>query len=195
MGLERRSLIGDSSWQSAVTFIAVADRLFSGPYGSGNADACGQIEPGLAAMAADLLSPAYRVAMTRLTRQDLTRAPMEVNVIRYGPGAFLGPHVDLEEKIVTQVLYFNEAWNKEDGECLRILGSSNPRDAVVDVLPVVGNSVVVVRSKKSRHTVSPVADSCSRSRRSVNVIFHRAGSISSMWPPRESPKLRDYDAS
>ena len=61
--------------------------------------------------------------MTRLTGCDLATVPMEVNVFHYGPGAWLGPHVDLEDKIVTHVLYFNTEWNAADGGCLSILRS------------------------------------------------------------------------
>jgi hypothetical protein len=61
--------------------------------------------------ARDLLSPEYLAAMTGLTGRDLSSSLMEVNVIHYGPGAWLGPHVDLKEKIATHVFYFNETWD------------------------------------------------------------------------------------
>jgi SM-20-related protein len=81
------------------------------------------LSPAWLELAADLLSPGYRRAMTRLTGCDLATVPMEVNVFHYGPGAWLGPHVDLEDKIVTHVLYFNTEWNAADGGCLSILRS------------------------------------------------------------------------
>jgi len=118
---------------------------------------------------------------------------MEINAIRYSPGAWLGPHLDLKEKIVTHILYFNDAWRREDGGCLRILRSADPSDVAMEVLPVVGNSAVVVRSDKSWHAVSRVADGCARSRRSVNVIFHLPGSVSTMWPPGDDAPLGSYD--
>src|SRR5262245_58669751 len=62
-------------------------------------------------LADDLLSPSYRTMMSRLLRCDLGSVPMEVNVFHYGPGAWLGPHVDLEDKIVSHIFYFNESWN------------------------------------------------------------------------------------
>ena len=40
-------------------------------------------------LAGDLLSAAYRVALSQLSGCDLTTAPMEVNVFHYGPGANL----------------------------------------------------------------------------------------------------------
>ena len=117
---------------------------------------------------------------------------MEVNVVHYGPGAFMGPHLDLKEKLVTHVLYFNQAWDQQHGGCINILRSSNPSDVLSEILPVVGNSVLLVRSNQSWHSVSRVAKDCRTSRRSINVIFHQPGSVSTMWPPGDKPALRDY---
>ncbi len=142
----------------------------------------------------DLLSPEYRAAMTRLTGRDLSLTPIEVNVVHYGPGAWLGPHLDLKAKITTHVFYFNETWDPRNGGCLQILRSSAPADIAAEISPIVGNSALIVRSEKSWHTVSRVADSCLLSRRSMNVIFHETGSVSTMWPPNGTPSLHDYTA-
>lgn len=141
----------------------------------------------------DLLSPSYRAAMSKLTRRDLSQTLMEVNVIHYGPGAWLGPHLDLKEKLATHVFYFNETWDPKNGGCLGILRSSNPADKVAEVNPIVGTSALIVRSERSWHTVSRVADGCRLSRSSMNVIFHQPGSVSTMWPRGDTPKLEDYD--
>lgn len=151
------------------------------------------LSPAWRALANDLLSPEYRSSLKKITGKDLTKVPMEVNVIHYGPGAFLGPHVDLKAKMMTHVLYFNETWNQQHGGCINILRSSDPADVLTEVLPVVGNSVLLVRSNQSWHSVSRVVPECKTSRRSLNVIFHLPGSVSTMWPPRDNPVLQDYD--
>jgi len=143
-------------------------------------------------LACDLVSAEYRSALTQITGKDLTNALMEVNVLHYGPGAWLGPHVDLKAKIVTHVLYFNETWDRRDGGCLNVLRSSDPADVFAEILPLVGNSMLLVRSKNSWHSVSRVTRNCTISRRSVNVIFHQPGSVSTMWPPGDNPVLQDY---
>jgi Rps23 Pro-64 3,4-dihydroxylase Tpa1-like proline 4-hydroxylase len=150
------------------------------------------LSPAWRVFANDLLSPEYRGAMSRLTKRDLSETLMEVNVIHYPPGAWLGPHLDLREKLATHVFYFNEAWKREDGGCLKILRSSDPTDVFADILPIVGSSGLIVRSDKSWHMVSRVVDSCHLSRRSMNVIFHLPGSISSMWPAGDTGPLLDY---
>lgn len=139
-----------------------------------------------------LLSPAYRNAMSTLTSLDLSTAPLEVNVFHFGPGASLGPHPDLADKVVTHILYFNREWRASDGGCLQILGSRNESDVVAEVLPLVGNSAVLVRSDHSWHAVSRVAKGCNRSRRSVTVTFYRPGTDSSMWPEGDTTPLHDY---
>jgi SM-20-related protein len=145
-------------------------------------------------LARGLLSPAYRIAMSLLTGRDLTAAPLEVNVFHYGPGACLGPHPDLTDKLVTHVLYFNQSWNRADGGCLNILRSADAADMAAEVLPIVGNSVVLVRSENSWHAVSRVVDGCHRSRRSLTATFYQHGSVSSMWPPGDTTPLHNYQA-
>jgi Rps23 Pro-64 3,4-dihydroxylase Tpa1-like proline 4-hydroxylase len=151
------------------------------------------LSPSWRRLAESLLSARYRDAMTRLTGLDLAAAQMEVNVFHYGPGAWLGPHLDLKEKITTHVLYFNRTWETKEGGCLRILRSRDMADLVTEIAPLVGNSAVLIRSDKSWHAVSRVQEGCRRSRRSVNVIFHLPGSVSTMWPPGAVASLHRYE--
>ena len=143
-------------------------------------------------MAGELLSTGYRSAMSQLTGLDLLDLPMEANVFHYGQRAWLGPHVDLEDKVVSHVLYFNDAWQMKDGGCLMVLGSSNIGDALMTVPPLIGNSVVLVRSANSWHAVSRVRNDCRTSRRSMTVTFYRPGSSSTMWPAGDTTPLHDY---
>jgi SM-20-related protein len=143
-------------------------------------------------LAAELISPAYRASMSRLTGLDLTKSPIEVNVFYYGPGSWLGPHVDLKDKIATHIFYFNQEWNEEDGGCLAILRSQDMADSAALVSPIAGNSAVLVRSENSWHGVSQVRAGCRRSRRSMTVTFYSPGSISSMWPPGDTSPLHMY---
>lgn len=145
-------------------------------------------------LADDLRSPAYRNALAALTGCDLADAPLEVNVFHYGPGASLGAHPDLPDKIVTHVLYFNESWDDLNGGCLTILRSSDPASQVAEISPVVGNSAVLVRSDHSWHAVSPVVPTCRLSRRSLTATFYRPASTSSMWPAGDTTPLHDYHA-
>ncbi len=143
-------------------------------------------------LAEDFLSPSYRNALSELTGCDLSAAPLEVNVFHYGPGASLGAHSDLPDKVVTHVLYFNDAWDPRNGGCLSILSAKDPAAVVAEIPPIVGSSAVLVRSDNSWHAVSPVVNDSRTSRRSLTATFYRPGSVSSMWPPGEVPELHDY---
>lgn len=151
------------------------------------------LSPSWRALADDLLSPRYRSAMTKLTGLDLTSLPVEVNVFHYGSGAWLGPHLDLKDKLVTHVLYFNDTWNESDGGRLQILRSGDMNDVAAVVAPIVGNSVVLVRSERSWHAVSRVVAADHPSRRSMTVTFYSPGSVSTMWPPGDTTPLHTYD--
>jgi SM-20-related protein len=144
-------------------------------------------------LAHDLLSREYRIAMSLLTLHDLTAAPIEVNVFHYGPGSSLGPHLDLPDKLVTHVLYCNRTWNPADGGCLNVLRSKDPADVAARILPLAGNSSVLVRSDRSWHAVQPVLEGSRKSRRSVTVTFYRTGAVSTMWPPGDTTPLHRYE--
>jgi hypothetical protein len=129
-----------------------------------------------------LASREYRSAMGRLTGLDLADAPMEANLYHYGPEGWLKPHCDIGGKLVTHVSYFNERWQRADGGCLRILAAPDIAATVAEIEPTVGRSAVIVRGEESWHAVTPVRQSCARSRRSMNVIFYVAGFAETMWP-------------
>lgn len=143
----------------------------------------------------ELASPAYREALGRLASIDLTDAPFEANLFHYGPRRLLEPHRDLADKIVTHVLYFNDAWDPADGGCLRILRSSNIDDYVTEVPPLIGSSVVLVRSEQSWHGVPAVRPGVTRSRRSMTATFYRPGSSSTLFPEGEHHRFVTVGAS
>jgi hypothetical protein len=87
----------------------------------------------------------------------------------------------------------NHTWKESDGGCLAILRSGDERDLVTAILPVVGNSAVLVRSDRSWHAVQRVAQGSTKSRRSVTVTFYRPGSVSPMWPPGDTTPLHRYE--
>jgi hypothetical protein len=150
------------------------------------------LNPAWQRLTEDLLSPAYREAMSHLTGVELADLPIEANVFHYGRSAWLGPHVDLPDKVVTHVFYFNEVWDENDGGCLTILRAGDMTHLVKVIPPVVGNSVVVVRSDDSWHAVSRVREKCRTSRRSLTVTFYRPGSPSTLWPADDLTPLHDY---
>ena len=145
------------------------------------------------ALAHDLGSPAYRSAISDLVGMDLRSAPVEVNLFHYGPGAELGAHLDLADKIVTQTMYFNADWERGRGGCLKILQSKQTTDVAAEISPIVGNSAILVRSDKSWHAVTPVVNGSTESRRSLTATFYRPGSPSTLWPAGDTTPLHRHN--
>ncbi|MDQ2935460.1 MAG: 2OG-Fe(II) oxygenase [Chloroflexota bacterium] len=128
----------------------------------------------------DLLSPNYREALSTAIGRPLDDALMEANVWRWPNEAHLGPHLDMEQKIVTQVFYLNAGWNPWWGGCLRILKSKDEHDLASEIPPRLGNASILVRSDRSWHTVSPVS-AAPVPRRSLIVTWFQPGSRSPTW--------------
>jgi SM-20-related protein len=129
---------------------------------------------------ADLLSPRYRAALGQATGRSLDGALMEANIWRWPNAAHLGPHLDMERKILTQVFYLNAGWNPWWGGCLRILDAQDEQALNAEIPPLLGNASILVRSDRSWHSVSPVGDA-PVPRRSLIVTWFHPGSESPTW--------------
>lgn len=144
------------------------------------------------ALGDDLLSADYRRAIGECSGVDTSSLLLEANLFYYEAGNWMGPHVDLPAKVVTHVLYFNDAWDEADGGCLTILRSSNADDVEQVIRPLVGQSALLVRSDRSWHAVTRVRPGCLASRTAVTVTFWQPGSASTMWTPHDASPLHWY---
>jgi lipopolysaccharide transport system ATP-binding protein len=149
--------------------------------GSDAVAALGELPPAWRELGEDLLTTAYRDALGALIGHPLTDARMEASIWRWDADAQLGPHRDMEEKIVTQVFYLSREWDRAWGGCLRILRSRSHADVAAELPPVGGTASVLVRSGSSWHSVSPVLGFAREPRRSIIVTWFRADSTSPVW--------------
>ncbi|MEU6298705.1 2OG-Fe(II) oxygenase [Streptomyces erythrochromogenes] len=122
-------------------------------------------------LVASLLGDGYRAAVAEATGRELGGCALEVRAVRYGAGSWIDPHTDRADKVVTQTWYFNEGWRSEWGGALRILRSPTADDVAAEVLPGLADSVLLVPSPDSWHTVMPVADVAEQDRRVLLVHF------------------------
>ena len=94
---------------------------------------------------------------------------VELHYALYPPGARYAPHVDRfrddDARVLSCVLYLNDAWTQADGGALRL---HLARDATIDVLPVAG-TLVTFLSARFLHEVLPAR----RTRYSVTGWFRR----------------------
>ncbi len=105
-----------------------------------------------------LRSPQYKEHVEELIGIGLDSARLNLTLWRYYSSQWLGPHTDKPEKIVSQIFNFNQDWPLEWGGCLRILRSDSPQDIHREIPPELNSSVIIHRSDRSWHMVTPVSD-------------------------------------
>jgi len=141
----------------------------------------GELSPAWRELGSELLGREYREALSSLIGRSLEGTRMEASIWRWDAAAKLGPHLDMAEKIVTQVFYLSREWESAWGGCLRILRSQSEADVAAELPPANGTASVLVRSEHSWHSVSAVADAVREPRRSVIVTWFRDGCESPVW--------------
>ncbi len=133
----------------------------------------GSLSAAWRAVMAEVLSPAYREAVSTATQVDVRRMGMLAHFWRFAPGSYFRPHVDLPHKAVTHLFYFGAGWRSEWGGCLRLLDGPDMAAAAVEYAPVLNTAVIQVRSDDAWHAVSTLAPDCPHERLVFQVWFHR----------------------
>lgn len=96
----------------------------------------------------------------------------EISLWRYSFGDGLAPHLDKEEKVITQIFYFCEPeWSASSGGCLEILAEPVAGKRIALIEPKLGHAVTLVRTERSWHSVTP-QNRKDTERLSVQVVFH-----------------------
>lgn len=119
----------------------------------------------------EIWTDAYRTAMSKISGLDLKDCLMDVGFRRYATGHGHYPHTDEPQKVLTHLLFFNRQWSKDWGGYLRILNNAHPESTFQDILPLSHSSVVIMRSDRSWHTVTPVTCPVTECRLAVRVAF------------------------
>lgn len=118
----------------------------------------------------DLTSDQYRNFMSNLTGIDLSQAILGASFWKYSYDCYLSVHTDKQEKLVTQLIYLEEDWEESWGGCLHLHNSNSEKEVIRSITPKIENSVVLVTSPNSWHSVTPVSHN-RRSRRSLQIVF------------------------
>jgi Rps23 Pro-64 3,4-dihydroxylase Tpa1-like proline 4-hydroxylase len=99
----------------------------------------------------------YRASIARLIGHDLDACRVTLNMWAYGPGDWLGPHLDHSDKVITQIFYLSREWKPEDGGSLALLTREDMASMVRRIPARFGDSFVFLRSDRSWHAVEPIA--------------------------------------
>nr|WP_238937548.1 2OG-Fe(II) oxygenase [Pseudoalteromonas sp. S16_S37] len=105
----------------------------------------------------EIQSVVYRRSVAQLLNQPIAEQ-LELRFVKHGPGDWLGPHTDSEDKLFSHVFYFNINWQAHWGGTFDVLAQNDASDIVRRVIPVLGSSVILGRSHCSWHQVAPVIE-------------------------------------
>lgn len=119
----------------------------------------------------ELKSKDYISSMSKLVKRDLFSCNIGASFWYYDSASFLVPHTDKLEKIATHLIYLNEEWDTSLGGNLNLLNSCQREDVYRSVVPIIENSVVLVTSKDSWHSVEPVTKGLNHRRKSLQIVF------------------------
>lgn len=103
----------------------------------------------------ELLGGDFRAAVERKFRIDLSGKPTMYTVrgyVRQKDGAI---HTDSKTKIVTVLLYLNEAWDPDGGRLRLLRSGSDLENYAVEIPPIDGNLLIFLRSDSSWHGHKP----------------------------------------
>lgn len=124
-------------------------------------------------------SSEYHEWLKNQTGIDVSRLPCEASIFKYTKDCLMDAHTDLPIKVLTQVFYFNENWKEEFGGNFCVLNSKDDKDIHAKILPLLGNSVIIVRSDNSWHSVEKTV--IENSRRSLVITFFKEGCKEGRW--------------
>jgi SM-20-related protein len=116
-----------------------------------------EVRGALAGLIEELDGPAFRDAIERKFGLDLSSSPTMFTV-RGMCGADDGQiHTDSKTKIITVLLYLNEAWAPDGGRLRLLRNGESLEDPIAEVPPDFGTLLVFRRSENSWHGHKPFA--------------------------------------
>jgi SM-20-related protein len=113
--------------------------------------------PAFAAFIAELEAPELRAAMAEKFAIDLADRPTMITVrgqARAGDGRI---HTDSPTKLITVLVYMNEAWEARGGRLRLLRSADNLEDVVAEVPPAAGTLLAFRVTPNSWHGHAPVS--------------------------------------
>jgi SM-20-related protein len=107
--------------------------------------------PAFAALVAELEGPAMRAAVARKFAIDLAGRPTMVTARGQSTTADGHIHADAPSKLITLLLYMNEAWETPGGRLRLLRGPDDLEDAVAEVPPIAGTLLAFRVTPNSWH--------------------------------------------
>jgi hypothetical protein len=111
--------------------------------------------PAFAEFLAEIEGPGMRAAFARKFAIDLTDRPTMVTVRGQAQRKDGSIHTDTESKLITVLVYMNEAWEAPGGRLRLLRSPDNLDDMVAEVPPAAGTLLAFRVTKNSWHGHAP----------------------------------------
>lgn len=125
--------------------------------------------PVFAEMLKELQSDELKDAIARKFSVGLDGFPLQITVRKFSQAEDGNVHNDSKLKVVTALIYFNEAWSHEGGRLRLVRNPDDIDDFGAEVVPSGGTLLVFKRSEGSYHGFKPYAGE----RRSLQMYYVR----------------------
>ncbi|MEM9546932.1 MAG: 2OG-Fe(II) oxygenase family protein [Bacteroidota bacterium] len=119
----------------------------------------------------ELKSAEYRNLISTITGISLDDCEVEVNLWKYTNGSNLSVHKDKDEKVVTHLIYMNDIWKDSWGGHFCIHTEKSQESICEKILPVVDNSLILITTNNSWHSVAAVKPEAHSPRKGLQIIF------------------------
>lgn len=120
-----------------------------------------------------LLDQQYRERLAEVLSIDLSDARINIGLYQFDKDDYVDIHLDHDNKLVTQLFYFNTDWAVNDGGFLHLLKNEQQTSSFLRLPPISMYSVAIVRSDSAWHAVEPVTALNGRSRLSLQLEFYK----------------------
>lgn len=117
----------------------------------------------------DLRSDTYIKLLGNYIKTEIKDFALDIGLFRFKQNNWVEVHTDRQDKILTQLFYFNENWNNLWGGELYVLAEPDLSSVLSKVKPAVDHSAVIVRADNAWHYVSPVENAAKSPRLSLQV--------------------------
>lgn len=121
----------------------------------------------------ELLDPTYTETLSRELSVDLTKTYINIGLYRFSNNDYVEPHIDREDKILTQLFYFNNCWSVDNGGFLQLLHTQNSDSYFFSLPPLSNYSVAIVRTNTAWHAVTPISESSTNARQTLQLEYYR----------------------
>lgn len=122
-------------------------------------------------LARQFMTKEYADRLGERLQINLHNTLISIGFYRFDHRDWVSPHIDNEDKVVTQIFYFNPYWSHEWGGYFKLLESQDVGSENFAIPPLSSFSVAIARTENAWHMVSPIEKVALSPRLSMQLEF------------------------